>query len=61
MFYTFQLEESNVGPLSKIIIGHDSFGPGAGWFLDDVSLFKTDFGKPHVAYTHIVEIIVSPK
>ncbi|KAK3589063.1 hypothetical protein CHS0354_008713 [Potamilus streckersoni] len=34
----FVLHAENVGPLTKIVIGHDNFGPGAGWFLDHVEV-----------------------
>ena len=29
-----------LSPLSKIDIGHDNKGAGAGWFLDEVGLFS---------------------
>lgn len=34
----FKLEAPDVGTISHIIVGHDNFGPGAGWFLDEVKI-----------------------
>ncbi|XP_041351730.1 lipoxygenase homology domain-containing protein 1-like [Gigantopelta aegis] len=36
----FELEAPTVGPLQSIILGHDNFGPGAGWFVEEVSVRK---------------------
>ncbi|KAL5009405.1 hypothetical protein ScPMuIL_014986 [Solemya velum] len=40
MWDRFDREALDVGPLEKIIIGHDNFGPGAGWFLDKVKVTR---------------------
>lgn len=38
MVDNFEVRSVNVGPLKHIVIGHDNFGPGAGWFLDKVTV-----------------------
>jgi hypothetical protein len=35
--FVFQFEDVDVGSIRNIIIGHDNSGPGAGWYLQDVS------------------------
>jgi hypothetical protein len=34
--FVFQIEAPDVGMMSHVIVGHDDFGPGAGWYLDEV-------------------------
>lgn len=36
-FVFFQFEDVDVGSIRNITIGHDNSGPGAGWYLQDVS------------------------
>ncbi|XP_060575611.1 lipoxygenase homology domain-containing protein 1-like isoform X2 [Ruditapes philippinarum] len=38
MVDNFDLRAINVGAMKHIVIGHDNFGPGAGWFLDNVTV-----------------------
>ncbi|GFN94528.1 lipoxygenase-like protein domain-containing protein 1 [Plakobranchus ocellatus] len=40
MTEVFELNASNVGHITRINIGHDNSGPGAGWFCEDVTVRK---------------------
>ena len=44
-----QLEASDVGDLFKIRIGHDGSKPGAGWYLEKVTVFIII-----IKYAHII-------
>ncbi len=35
---TFNLEAVDLGPIQKILIGHDGEGSGSGWHLDRVTV-----------------------
>ncbi|XP_053387864.1 uncharacterized protein LOC123563449 isoform X2 [Mercenaria mercenaria] len=34
----FEVRAVNVGTIDHIVIGHDNFGPGAGWYLESVTV-----------------------
>ncbi|XP_067681544.1 lipoxygenase homology domain-containing protein 1-like [Haliotis asinina] len=38
MMEEFDLRGIDVGPLTRIVVSHDNTGPGAGWFLEDVTV-----------------------
>ncbi|KAK3786274.1 hypothetical protein RRG08_002018 [Elysia crispata] len=40
MTEVFELNASNVGHVTRINIGHDNSGPGAGWYCEDVTVKK---------------------
>ncbi|KAL4240484.1 hypothetical protein ACF0H5_001276 [Mactra antiquata] len=38
MVDNFDIRSVNVGNMDHIVIGHDNFGPGAGWYLEKVTI-----------------------
>lgn len=40
MTEVFELNASNVGLVTRINIGHDNSGPGAGWYCEDITVRK---------------------
>ncbi|KAL3873928.1 hypothetical protein ACJMK2_037005 [Sinanodonta woodiana] len=55
MIDEFVLDAENVGPLNKVVIGHDSFGPGAGWFLDYVKV------RRHIPRDEVIQTVRAAK
>ncbi|XP_077990949.1 uncharacterized protein LOC144445282 [Glandiceps talaboti] len=45
---TFMLEAVSLGPLQKVIVGHDGQGTGSGWYLDKIVIKQSDDETEHV-------------
>jgi hypothetical protein len=48
----FKLEATDIGALQKIRIGHDGSAPGAGWFLDSVTVDIPSKGEKYTFACH---------
>ena len=38
----FSIEAVDLGKLTKVTVGHDGFGRGSGWFLEEIIIQESD-------------------